>query len=225
MRVVLWSAIALLAVGCSPSPGDVTLPSGANGKPVTRQYPYECSLPTPGETTANGTFESIYTEIISDQTGVARCQNGACHGSGASNGGLSLGSTKKDAYCGLANQFLVQPLDCTSCDFCAGEAKTGGPGSCGDDAGVTHPCCAPCSTSDAGSDAPSPDGASDGASDGSSEAAIDEVPVSVAAFHDIVAPNSKGEIRMPKVLCGNRQLNKHDRAGIRAWGLAGAPLD
>jgi hypothetical protein len=220
MRLVLSSLPlvfgALLVVGCSPSPGDPVLPAGADGKPVTRRYAYECPLPKPGETSGTGTFEAIYTEIVSDGTGVAKCQNGACHGNGASNGSLALGSTKKDAFCGMVGYVLIQPHDCTSCDLCADEIKSATPGACGDDAGVNHACCVPCAVDgDAGTDA---------APDAAGEAAVDEVPVAVGGFHDIVAPNKKGEIRMPKTLCGNRTLDDHDRETIKAWGRAGAPL-
>src|SRR4051794_38192908 len=131
MRVVV--VIALFALGCSPSAGDPTLPAGANGKPITRRYAYECLLPTPGDTSAPHTFTGIYDEIISSTSGVAKCQNGACHGDGASNGGVALGSTPKSAFCGLAVAYEIDSLDCSVCDFCAEEVKSATAGACGTD--------------------------------------------------------------------------------------------
>jgi hypothetical protein len=228
MRALLrWMAlvtpiVSLLGLGCSPSPGSPTLPAGADGRPVTREYPYECALPEPGNTSGTPTFSAVYGEIISDGTGAAKCQNGACHGGGAANGDLSLGTTKQDAFCGMAAFVLIQPHDCTSCDFCAAEIAMATAGACGDDAGINHACCVPCGGggTDAGAD-----GESDAASDAAPEAgAASEVPIEVAGLHDVVTER-KGASVMPKTLCGNRLLNDDDRKMIDDWGRKGAPLD
>lgn len=218
MRALLgWMALVTPTVlGCSPSPGSPTLPSGPDGGPLTREYAYECALPDPPPTSHTPTFEAIYTDMISDGTGVAKCQNAACHGAGAANGDLALGDTKKEAFCGMAAFVLIQPHDCTSCDFCKDEIAMATAGACGDDAGINHACCVPCSAgSDAGTDA---------ASDASTDSGTDEVPVEVAGLHDIVTVR-KGANTMPKLFCGNRLLDEKDRATIRAWGRAGAPIE
>jgi hypothetical protein len=225
MRALLrsWLVAAFVAptvslFACSPSPGEPTLPAGADGKPVSRDYPYECALEA-GTTSGTGTFQAIYTEIISDQTGVAKCQNGACHGAGAANGDFALGNTKKDAFCGMASFVLIQPHDCTSCDFCADEIKMAKEGACGDDAGINHACCVPCSAgSDAGTDAES-----DAATDSGMSP---PTPVEVAGLHDIVSPDRKGKPpKMPKIFCGNRLLGETEVNAIDAWGRKGAPLE
>lgn len=99
MRSLLLPVAVALAA-CSPS---AELASS-----VAADRVFDADCPTPGATSGADTFDAIYNELLSDK-GVAGCQNGACHGGAAEQGGLRMKTTAQEAYDGMKDYGLIFP--------------------------------------------------------------------------------------------------------------------
>lgn len=96
-------AMAGVVAACSPSQGDPTLPDNN----PSRVFDADC--PKPGEAKGAATWPAIYNDLIGPKS-VGRCQDPACHGGAAEQGGLRMKNTQQEAYDGMKDFGILTPL-------------------------------------------------------------------------------------------------------------------